>query len=130
MNRSLEESGEPKKVINFLTSFMAKGDSNYQRMMSRIITVWHKGHAAIDRDGIGSAIYDNLKKSNELNLISSVLAVSNSAKERFASSEDFEKFISRALVVVDGAFVEDLKESKQAKKKEDISVSRVSLRAL
>jgi hypothetical protein len=43
-------------------------------------------------------------------------------------SGDLDRFVSKALLVVDGVFVEDLKESKQPKKKEDVSASRISIK--
>ena len=128
INKSLEDGAEPKNLIGYLAKFMPVGDTSYHRMMSRLITIWHKGHMSLDRDGLGAAIYDQLKKSGEISLTYNLLAVSNSAKERFVTTGDLDKFISKALLVVDGAFVEDLKESKQPKKKEDVSASRVSLR--
>lgn len=97
-------------------------------MISRVITIWHKGHPSLDRDGLGGILYDQLKKSGEISLTYNLLAVSNVAKERFVTSGDMDKFITKALLVVDGTFVEDLKESKQPKKKEDVSASRISVK--
>jgi hypothetical protein len=42
---------------------MVVADASYHRMLSRLITIWHKGHLSLDRDGLGAAIYDQLKKS-------------------------------------------------------------------
>jgi hypothetical protein len=127
---SSQKSVYTKNLLSYMTKFMLVGDISYQRMMSRLITIWHKGHQSLDRDGLGATIYDMFKKKGDTTLSNTLLAVSNSAKERFVVSGDLEKFINRAMLVVDGIFVDDLKESKIAviRKKDDVTSSRISLK--
>jgi hypothetical protein len=63
-----------------MAKFMAVGDINYHRMISRLITIWHKGHQSLDRDGLGANIYDMFRKKGHTALSNNLLAVSNSAK--------------------------------------------------